>query len=78
MKVQVSCRLPQRFVTRVRGSLRIVAQRPGSVMMEQWTPERGGPGISSRSGRRRRLVVGLIRNRSIVLMCRTYRRRLGG
>ena len=74
MKVQVSWRLPQRFVTRVRGSLRIVTQRPGSVMMEQWTPERGGPGISSRSGRRR-LVVGLIR---MVGMQSTYKRMSGG
>ena len=44
------------------------------VAMEQWTPERGGPGISSRSGRRR-LVVGVIRMAS---MQSTYKRMSGG
>jgi hypothetical protein len=47
----VSCRLPQRFVTRVRGSLFIVAQISG-VTMAQETRVGGGAGIESRSGLR--------------------------
>jgi hypothetical protein len=56
MKVQVSCRLPQRFVTRVRGSLLIVAQISG-VTMAQETREEGGAGIDSRSGEK---LVGVV------------------
>jgi hypothetical protein len=52
----VSCRLPQRFVTRVRGSLLIVAQISG-VTMAQETREEGGAGIDSRSGEK---LVGVV------------------